>query len=462
MMAGQVHWHEGLFLQPHHLQAADRNALERVERERRLAWPYPYGVVESKLNEDELENLRVRFDRLRLVMPGGTYLDIRENADMPPLDIKKALAGTNAPLRIEIGIPIWYHNRANAIEPGAGDWRVKRMYRVSEGEQFDENTGENKQAMLVRKINARLLLPEDDHSELETMPLLRIMSASSADGSVPKQDPNFIPACMVLTGSPTLRDMTRDLASAVEAARTEAVVTINRGGFNLELMRGPQVQQMLLLRTLNRFAGTLPSLAGAPAGVSPLEMYLQLRELLGELTALTPGNDQYEVPRYDHDNPAASFVTLIQKIRPLLKPTGGETYKKLVFAKKGEFMALKDPLTEEDVTKPNAYYLGIKHQEDPRQMSTLVENENEFKLNIEAMIQTRAFGVKLKEERHPPLQLPAAPGLQYFALLRTEGEMERKKWERVQKDKTLAIQCPRVESRFDGGEVALYLTYAGA
>ena len=460
-MAGQVHWHEGLFLQPHHLQAADRAALERVDRERRLSWVWPYGVVESKLNEDELENLRVRFDRLRLVMPGGAYLDVRENTDLPPLDIKKALAGATAPLRIEIGVPVWYHNRANAIEPGAGDWRVKRLYRVSEAEQFDENTGENKQAMLVRKVNARLLLPEDDHSELETMPLLRISAVSGGEQGAARQDPNFIPPCLVLTGSPTLRDMTRDLASAVEAARTEAVVRINQGGFNLEMMRGPQVQQMLLLRTLNRFAGTLPTLAGSPGGVSPLDIYLELRELLGELTALTPGNDQWEVPRYDHDNPAGSFVPLIQKIRPLLKPSGGETFKKLVFVKKGEFLALKEPLSEEDVTKPNAYYLGIRHQEDPRAMSALVENENEFKLNIEAMIQTRAFGVKLKEERHPPLQLPAAPGLQYFVLMRSEGEMERKKWERVQKDRTLAIQCPRVESRFDGGEVALYLTYAG-
>ncbi|MCA9286957.1 MAG: type VI secretion system baseplate subunit TssK [Phycisphaerales bacterium] len=458
-MASQVHWHEGLFLQPHHLQAADRHALERVERERRLAWSYPYGVIEYKLNEDELENMRVRFDRLRLVMPGGTYMDVRENADLPPLDVKKTLAGASGPVRIEIGIPIWYHNRANSIEPGGGDWRVKRLYRVSESEQFDENSGDNKQPMLIRKINARLLLPDDDHSELECMPIVRIAAASSAEGTVPKQDPNFIAPCMVVTGSPTLRDWVRDLASAVEAARTEAVVVINRGGFNLEMMRGPQVQQMMLLRTLNRFAGTMPAMAAAPGGISPFEMYLHMRELLGELSALTPGNDQWEVPLYDHDNPAASLLPLVQKIRPLLKPQGGETFKKLVFAKKGEFLAMT--LIEEDTTKPNEYYLGIKHQEDPRAMAALVENENEFKLNIEPMIQTRAFGLKLKEERHPPLQLPASPGLQYFRVMRSEGEMERKKWERVQKDLTLAIQCPRVESRFDGGEVALYLTFAG-
>ena len=37
----QVHWHEGLFLQPHHMQAVQRQLAAQVGSERRLAWGFP-------------------------------------------------------------------------------------------------------------------------------------------------------------------------------------------------------------------------------------------------------------------------------------------------------------------------------------------------------------------------------------------------------------------------------------
>jgi predicted component of type VI protein secretion system len=53
---GPIHWYEGLFLQPQHLQAMQRDLIDRVAVERRLHLPFPYGVVESDLSRDALEN----------------------------------------------------------------------------------------------------------------------------------------------------------------------------------------------------------------------------------------------------------------------------------------------------------------------------------------------------------------------------------------------------------------------
>src|SRR5271166_4918962 len=63
----QVHWHEGLFLLPHHLQRIQRRLNESASAERRLNWAYPYGVIDARLSNDDLENLRLRFDRLTLL-----------------------------------------------------------------------------------------------------------------------------------------------------------------------------------------------------------------------------------------------------------------------------------------------------------------------------------------------------------------------------------------------------------
>src|SRR5437899_1222543 len=143
---GPVHWYEGLFLQPHHLQAMQRHAQERTTSERRLGWPYPYGVIESRLSTDALANMLVQFDRLRVIMPSGLLVEFPDSADLPPYDIKSAFQSTSASLTISVGVPIWYASRGNTIASGsAAAPQSKRIYSVGDVERADENTGENPQ-----------------------------------------------------------------------------------------------------------------------------------------------------------------------------------------------------------------------------------------------------------------------------------------------------------------------------
>ena len=55
----------------------------------------------------------------------------------------------------------------------------------------DENTGENSQSLYFRKINARLILPGEDVSDLECLPLLRIMRSVGEDAGKLRQDPEM-------------------------------------------------------------------------------------------------------------------------------------------------------------------------------------------------------------------------------------------------------------------------------
>jgi predicted component of type VI protein secretion system len=158
----------------------------------------------------------VRFDRLRVVMPSGLEVNVPETAELPALDIKQAFASGSGSFGISIAVPLWYAGRGNSIESnGKDDWRTKRIYRVAEIQSTDENTGENPQPLMVRRINARLLLDDDDRTDMEVLPLIRISHATGEDVGLPKQDPSFIPACFVLSGSPGLRDLVRDLSNQV-------------------------------------------------------------------------------------------------------------------------------------------------------------------------------------------------------------------------------------------------------
>src|SRR6187402_2655330 len=80
-----IHWHEGLFLQPQHLQSLQRGAYKAIFGERRFSMTYPYGVIEARLAVDDLEDHRIRFDRLHVALPGGGIFRYPEEAELPSL-----------------------------------------------------------------------------------------------------------------------------------------------------------------------------------------------------------------------------------------------------------------------------------------------------------------------------------------------------------------------------------------
>ena len=59
-----VHWHEGLFLRPQHLQMLQKSIFDSAMAEGRLSRAYPYGVVAADLDVASLENMMVRYRQL--------------------------------------------------------------------------------------------------------------------------------------------------------------------------------------------------------------------------------------------------------------------------------------------------------------------------------------------------------------------------------------------------------------
>jgi type VI secretion system protein ImpJ len=451
-MSYQIHWHEGLFLQPQHLQRMQKQAFDLASAQRPLCFAYPYGTLEVRIAPDDLEAMRVRFTRLRAVMPSGLEVDFPRNADLPSIDLKQAFASSSGGINLYLAVPLYSDTRANTLDAErAGDAKTRLLYKVSEQECVDENNGENAKPVLVRRLNARLMMEHEDRGDMETLPLLRIVRATNTEVSLPRQDPDYVPPCLTLQASPVLRDTVQDLTAQVEASRRELVLQTARGGFAVEALRGVQFEQVLRLRTLNRFSASLPSLVRSPC-VAPFEIYLQLRELLGELAALYPDKDEFEVAPYNHDHPLPCFRELSAKIRSYLRGSVAPSYLKVSFARSGP-ESMSAVFTDEHFSKPSDYFLGIKTKEDPRALASLVEDVDAFKLMPRSLEARAIRGVTLKEERNPPLELPAQSNLHFFRLLR--GESQRI-WGQLQIEKA-AVICWKGHPDPDY-EINLYMT----
>ena len=450
-MIHEVNWQEGLFLQPHHLQCQQRALLDRLTIERRFAWSYPYGLVDSRLSTDALENLQIKFDQLVAVMPSGMLVCLPGNADLPVLDIKAAFESSEPVFTVYLGVPLWSAHRANLVSASEGDRRVKRLFRSRPIDCHDENTGENVQPVDVREVNARLLLEGEDTSDLEVIPVLRIAHAVGERVGLPRQDPRFMPPCLTLTGSAVMRELVRDLANQVEASRRELVLQVQQGGFQVQNLKGIQFEQIMRLRTLSNFGMRLQGMAEAPGGVAPFDAYLDMRSLLGELAALHPDRDLSDVPKYDHDDPAPAFLELNTRIRSLLQGAVKPMIYKIDFEAAGNVVMAA--LEDKHIKGPNEYFLGIQTRQDPRALAQLVEDADKFKLMPKSLTGRPVYGVRLALERMPPLELPSSTGLVYFRLQR--GESVRT-WERVIEDRALSAEWPNMAA--SDLKLALYMT----
>ena len=454
-MTQHIHWHEGLFLQPHHMQQMQQNIITQIRAERRLRFAHSYGVIGSELSDDALRNLLVQFKSLRLVMPSGLEVDYPASADLTPLNLQNAFDAGAESVTVLIGVPLWDPNGANVVTAeGSEGWKSRRIYKLSEIERPDENTGVHMHPMLVRRVNARLMLSTDDASGLETLPLVRIARSSADSGGLPTLDPYFFPPCLLLHGYPHLTAIVRDLSNQVDANRRDLLTRVTRGGTRGENIREAkfQAEHVFFLQTLNKFSARLSTYLTTP-GVTPFEMYIELRDLLGELATLVQGYDAMEVTPYDHDRPGVVFGELSDKVRELLQLIANQKFRRAEFREEDEVYVAE--LTAVQLTEASSCYLAVETEEDPRTLVKLVEAQDRFKVMALSNIHQRVRGLTLREEREVPLDLPAKPGLHYFKI---DPDDNRSLWRRIIVENTMAIRftvADAVDYKF-----TLYTTYS--
>lgn len=436
-----IHWHEGLFLQPHHLQQMQRRLTNNLQALPARLTPFPYGVVQCRFSGDELANKRLRIDTLHAVMPSGLEVSFPGNAVLESISFAHEFNTSGEALTVYLAVPIWHETTGNSIEQGDAETRTgKRLYYVDEEEVRDENTGDNPQAMRVRKINARLLLEGQDTGDLEVLPILRIVRDVGDDVGTPRPDPAFIPPCLHTAANPRLQRMVRDLTNVVDAARTALVEQNVIAELRKDTVRGPQLEQFLRLQCLSRFSARLNQCLRNPV-LTPFEFDGILRELLAEISAIKPELAAFDVADYDHDNPGPVFRELMRLVHQALQGQVAEMFIKVPFTKKNKrFFATLKP---EHFDLPTAYYLGIQSKKDSRTVATLVEDANRFKLLPASMQEAAIFGIGLAVDHSPPVELPSpGKGLLYFRL---QPEERARLWAAIRQEKEVVIDGPSEE-----------------
>src|SRR5262249_1777539 len=120
MAVRPVHWHEGMFLRPHHFQAAQRHTQYLTHLGEKWDHYYNWGLCSADIDRDALANNRfvVRGPKARL--RDGSLVSIPEEGTLPTVDLKTAFEGNTHPT-VYLAVPVANLGKANVCTNGTGE-----------------------------------------------------------------------------------------------------------------------------------------------------------------------------------------------------------------------------------------------------------------------------------------------------------------------------------------------------
>lgn len=444
-----LHWTNGLFLQPHHLQYLQRSIFTYGHKNRMTYMPYPYGLIDFEIDTDALASSRVIIKRFSAVMPDGMEVSKPGNVVLAPLDLTATLKEHPDDIFVYLALPLWSEFDGNLSDGSSS--AAKRLFSTAEHALRDENSGDNEITVVTRRVNARLITQFDDQTDMQVLPVLKLSTVS--DQGAEKElvvDEKYIPPFMMLTPDCALSKMASDLLYKTTRCRDKLLNDLTVAQFKPEAFSGINAYNMMQLRVLNLYENRLSSLLSLK-NLTPFDLYLELRSFLAELRSMHPMNEIAEIEAYDHQDYARQFNDVINDIYSMIMTEGGAGYVRLDFTPDGDY--LYTALTTDNIVKANEYYLAVQCSAEERRVISSLEKGDTFKLINPAAKMMRARGIKLMEMRYPPRFLPTLSDTLWFKLQVTETPST---WRDIQTEKGILIDY--APDLFPNLNVSLFVT----
>jgi type VI secretion system protein ImpJ len=449
MRNSPVHWHEGLFLRPHHFQAADRYWAEMVQTSEQWDHPYSYGLLAIDFSREALGNHQFEVRQLKARMRDGTLVMLEFGQEPDRLDLKselssvgKALADLNEAfekepvVRVFLGVPKLKLGRQNIN--GGDDATTPTRYLPMRLSLPDEHTGSNEQELELRQLNAKLLLSTQDLSGYELLPIAQVKRAS-AGAARPELDASYIPPVISIDAWQGLgRDIVRAIFDMIGQKIEVLSQQIASRNIGLDSRNPGDLERILMLSRLNAASNAL-SILGFAQGIHPLVAYTELCRICGDLSIFAKDRRAEPVPPYDHDNLAGIFKEIQLRIERLLNAVRDYEYEQRPFI--GVGMGMQVTLEPRWFNSDWQWYIGVnKGDLTTQECSDLLSGQLDWKLGssrqVEILFRQRAPGLELRPLDRPIRALPTQSDWLYYEVSKSEGPA----WRDVQSTQTLAMR----------------------
>jgi type VI secretion system protein ImpJ len=439
-------WHQGLFLQPQHLQYADaHNAWVSSALDRGIH-PNHWGVVDLELNEARLNSGVVEIDRAALLLRDGSLIDVPDNAVVASRDFRAEWGPDEPALGVWLGVRRLAETETNVTvvaDREAATRASTRFASLADAAPMPDLHQGREESVQVKTMHYVLrLFWEHELEQLEDYDVLPI-ARLSRDGETVQLDPGFAPPALTVAAVPALVRTLREIREQVvgRAHQLEEYKGPGSGGgsseFSPKLMR-----YRFALQVLGRYAPAIAHCTETPQ-LHPCDVYGLLRQLIGELSAFstdmdvlgTPVGHEEGMPPYDHHRAGAQFREARLTIERLLNSiTVGPEY--IVDIENTAYGRFECELPRHFLDRRATLYLALR----TAQMSdALLESFTSFAKigaahEVDLFVRRALPGLGTTYLKVRPESLPQRPNTHYFRL-----EQHDTLWEGVENTRTLAV-----------------------
>ncbi len=430
----RVVWYEGMTLDPHHFQQADRHQLARLNFRMRSRARYDWGFTELQINPEALANGQFALSRCKGVLPDGLVFNIPEE-DRPPhaRALAELFPATAEKLEVYLVVRREREKGGNCVVPPQPDNGESRFSLVNI-EVDDDNLSVNPRTIGVARANLQLRVagePLDDFTSMKVAEVKR-----RPNGTLVLNE-DFIPTCLTLEGAAHLVKRLNELLGSLvnKSADFRGQLPFNKKEFTAN-----EITSLWLVDLLNAYIPVLNHHSSLQK-CHPEELYLQLLALAGQLTTFpgTPEIRPVDFPRYDHDNLAKCFQALLATIIQLVNRVGtSANYERIGLRTENGMLWLSENISDDTLQNAQIYLACSGDIEEARLTTELAST---MKIStpegIHALANYMFNGLRATYTPRVPAGMPSSPGQHYLRLEKT-GDF----WEAICASHALAILIP--------------------
>ncbi len=305
----KVLWTEGLFLQPHHFQQADRHTEALVSGLARRIRPYAWGFSALEIDHDVLKVGQFALKSCAGLTQDGTVFSVPMADDHPPAlevpeTIKDCVVYLTVPQR---------RQGASEVDLSGAEMSAARL-RPAEIEVTDTMSAEKKPVTLgIGKMRLQFALAVDDLADRLAIPLARIIEVRPDKEII--LDSAFIPSCLDIRAATPLEGFIHELDGLLSHRMQALAGRVSESGG----ARGvAEVSDFILLSIINRMIPVIRHLTRIE-NLHPEDAYRTCVGLAGELSVfMTAEKEPPEFPPYSHDDLSATWTPVIRTLRQFL------------------------------------------------------------------------------------------------------------------------------------------------
>lgn len=430
-------WHQGLFLQPQHMQYLDGYHRDFVTTLVSKTRPYFWGLIELDIDMEALQSGAFQCKTLTGLFADGTLVTYPDNAVLSARNFESAWVDRKQSLPVYVAVKRATHSEANVTLLNSKQELANARSRfishnagVEFPDQFQASGSANlKQLDYVLKLCFGSEIDAmDDYIFLPVAELVQ-------EGKEFRLDEHFIPPCINIGASRvisnvllTLKNNLLGRARLLESYKTAGVG--DQGGLS-----GAAVSNRMALMTLARYIPLLMHLLDGDS-VHPSDVYGVIRQLAGELSIYSSkmeisgeGSDGgLTIPHYDHQNLSGCFRTALESIGQVLGELtiGPELLVSLKNESASKFVGA---LSKEFFDRKHSVYLMVRTREPSKDWLEAFLNYSKLGATGQVDVYARRSlpGVNLMHLQGKPIGVTGQPNTQYFMV-----EREGYEWGYVQ------------------------------